>query len=346
MDRTHEEIEKTIICFLEGKASEEEIQFLEAWKLASEENAKLYYQLKNLWEISEIPVASQKISIERAYKNVQKRISKHYGLWQSWQRIAAVLIFPLLLYQVYLFFSLQKTKEQNFAYYEIQVPEGSRSRIALPDGSQVMLNAGSVLRYPSQFVNNKREVYLQGEGYFEVMSDKTHPFVVNTRTIQVVATGTKFNVQALPGRKVVEVALVSGVVAVKHTGNKQQAITLAQLKPNQTLTFNTFSKNIEVKDENTYKYIAWKDGKIVFRNDPLSYVIERLSYIYNVDIVVAEDSLLNYRYRATFENETIDEILKLLKLTAPITYREEKREKLADHSFSKRRFVIYPIKNK
>ncbi|NJO68090.1 MAG: DUF4974 domain-containing protein [Bacteroidetes bacterium] len=93
-----------------------------------------------------------------------------------------------------------------------------------------------------------------------------------------------------------------------------------------------------------YKYIAWKDGRLVFRNEPLADVVKKISQIYNVDIELQGKELQNYRYRATFEEESLFEILKLLKLSSPIQYREVKREIMPNGTFTKRKIIIFPLK--
>jgi ferric-dicitrate binding protein FerR (iron transport regulator) len=99
-----------------------------------------------------------------------------------------------------------------------------------------------------------------------------------------------------------------------------------------------------VTHEDTYKDIAWKDGKLIFRNEPLEDVLRKIGYYYNVDMEIRGNSLKEYRYRATFEEESIDEILKLLKISSPVDYRVVKREALPDGSFPKKKIIIFPLK--
>ena len=115
---------------------------------------------------------------------------------------------------------------------------------------------------------------------------------------------------------------------------------------NQHLTFDKSTGAVSVVNEDTYKYIAWKDGKLVFRNEPLSEVAKRISQVFNIDIEIRGKEIENYSYRATFQDESLAEILKLLKISSPINYYEVKRNPLPDGSFPRKKVIIYPAKQK
>jgi ferric-dicitrate binding protein FerR (iron transport regulator) len=99
-----------------------------------------------------------------------------------------------------------------------------------------------------------------------------------------------------------------------------------------------------VNNEDTYKYIAWKDGKLIFRNEPLDEVVKKIGQVFNVDIELQGNSLQDYRYRATFEDESLTEILKLLEISSPISFKEIKRVPLADGSFPRKKVIVFPVK--
>jgi ferric-dicitrate binding protein FerR (iron transport regulator) len=116
------------------------------------------------------------------------------------------------------------------------------------------------------------------------------------------------------------------------------------MKPDQHLEYDASNHSTKLTEGDMYKYYAWKDNKMVFRNDLMTDVVKRISQLYGVEIELQGKELKTYRYRATFEDESLSEILRLLKLTAPINYREVKRELQADGSFSRPKIVIYPVK--
>jgi ferric-dicitrate binding protein FerR (iron transport regulator) len=260
-------------------------------------------------------------------------------------RIAAVLLLPLIIGSFYLgrFGIPQKgIKNQQVVYNEVFAPAGTRSAITLADGSRVWLNSQSTLRYPDRFTRGKREVFLTGEAYFEVESDVFNPFIIYSRELMIKATGTRFNVLSDKEASCTEITLVSGQVDVLRTLERKAPHLLYQMKPEDHLEFDHNKRSIELEHGDTYKYIAWKDGKLIFRNEPLSDVIIEISRYYNVDIELRGEKLKEYRYRATFEDETFSEILKLLKLSSPVDYREIPRYPLEDGSFPKRKVIIFP----
>jgi transmembrane sensor len=348
MNANHDDIVRLISIVLAGDASEEEFAILQQWIDLSPENKVYYQQLKNIWENSSHKSDFARISTDKALDKVLYRILPHHKLsvWAYWQKIAAILLIPLLLGNLFWFFLSKEGKlnlGKSVSYNEIYAAYGTRSSIKLADGSQVWLNSGSSLRYPDKFINNKRVVYLKGEAYFEVHSDKSRPFIVQSHSVSVTATGTAFNVNAFANSKEIEVTLVQGKVSVNQAGSDN---LISELKPNQHLVFDTASLQSSLQTvDDVYKYISWKDGKLIFRNEPMVSVVRKINQIYNVDIKLKGENLQGYRYRATFENETLSDILKMLKLTAPIDYKESERVMKEDGSFTPKQIIIYEKRN-
>lgn len=254
--------------------------------------------------------------------------------WQTFQRIAAILIFPLLLsFLAYFYFQGNPTATTSFA--EIECPMGVRTKFQLPDGSTGYLNSGSRLKYPVQF-NGERKVELSGEAFFDVVHNAEIPFHVNTRNLDIKVLGTTFNVIANEDEQTEEIVLQTGSVDVSSRNGKQ----LAVLAPNEQLTLDiekrTFSKNTV----EALQYSIWKDGKLVFRNENMQQVARRLSRWYNAEVVVDDQLLMDYTFHATFIDEPLDEVLKLLSMTTPLSYKEEKRKIDTKGVFQKRKIVL------
>ncbi|HEY4786913.1 MAG TPA: FecR domain-containing protein [Bacteroidales bacterium] len=342
-----EDIVRIISNYLAGNALEDDIIRLKEWINLSPENKRYYHQLKYIWDASGQQFKPSDISSEEALKKVLVKISKDtpkHGLWFYWQRIAAILLIPLLIGGlVWSVWSGKKGPSTRVVYNEVFASYGTRSALRLADGSQVWLNAGSSLKYPDRFTEAQRVVYLKGEAYFEVKSDVSRPFIVQTQTLRVRATGTKFNVQAFDNDHVTEVTLVEGKVAIAKLNDSGKITPLSVLTPNQHLVYDNNSGTTRLFDEDAYRYIAWKDGKLIFRNQPMSEVVKKISQLYHVDIELHGTQLQEYRYRATFQEESLSEILKLLKLSSPIDYREVARNPLPDGSFPKRKIIIFPV---
>ena len=343
--KNYSEVNKIIASYLNGNASKEEIQRLEKWVLESDKNHTYFKQMKNLWEVTqELPISTEN-SLKKVLKSINTQ-SNGVILWHFWQKIAAVLIVPLLIATIIQGFGIKSRFSDNKpTYHTAFSTAGTYSILELPDGSKVWLNAGSSLRYPDRFDRTSRIVNLVGEAYFEVHSDASSPFYVATPSFTVKATGTRFNVTAYKNYPTPTVTLAEGKVAVLKSATGTKDNLIATLLPQQHLKYDIAAGQATISNEDAYKYIAWKDGKLVFRNDMLTDVARRIGLQYNVDIEIVDDQIKHYRYRATFENEPLNELLRLLKISSPIDYREIKPELLPDGTFSRRKIIISSIRN-
>ncbi len=276
---------------------------------------KLYYQLK--------------------HQPKAKKDGRLRTLWNTYAKVAAVLLFPLALaYSIYTQMEILNIDAQ-VSYAEINAPLGSRVSFSLPDGSIGWLNSGSTLKYPVSF-KNTRNVELLGEAYFDIQKNENKPFIVQTSSLNISVLGTQFNVAAYEDDNSIDVVLESGSVRLIHPGNEKSV----EMKPNDRIEFDTDQKVMKKFVVVPEKYSSWKEGKLIFRNDHIDEVAKRLSRWYNVDIVINQTSKTDFRLRATFEDEEIEEVLKLIKMTFPIDYEIEKRSKDLDGRFKKRKIVI------
>jgi ferric-dicitrate binding protein FerR (iron transport regulator) len=333
------QIELLITACLTGKATGHEQQLLDTWVHADSEHLRYYQDFVNLWQLTHPAFDPKEIDVTKAGQRMNKKISET-GIvkktWIYWQRAAAIVLIPLLLLSAYLFVNDRTATYEATEYQELKTPHGMYSRIDLPDGSQVWLNGGSSLRYPSKFRQGQRQVSLTGEGYFEVHSDKKNPFVVKTAQMTLTATGTKFNVEAYATDSLTAVTMAGGVVEVIF-GTTDSLI----LKPGERAFYNNQTQKETVLKTDPYKWYAWKDGQMIFRNDPLQYVFKRLEQTFNVEIILKDGEIANELYRASFRDESLDEILKLLEMSAPIRFVQLKRTQDANQSYEKQQIEVY-----
>ncbi|RKD89831.1 FecR family protein [Mangrovibacterium diazotrophicum] len=264
-------------------------------------------------------------------QSAQKK-SKIRLLYQLASKAAAVLFIPLLLFAVYQWYNAAKPVNGD-ALVEIVAPRGARITFQLPDGTNGTLNAMSHLSYSPSFSNN-RHVALSGEAYFDVAKDKKHPFTISANDNVVKVVGTKFSLSAYPEDKLTELVLEEGKVLFTPS-NSNKPIDII---PGERLVSS--DRGVEQSKVETWKYTAWKDGRLVFRNDSMEELARRISRWYNVDVHIDDQGLEEYVFRGVFENDSLEEVLRLLKLTSPIAYRIEDRQPNADGSFSKKRVII------
>jgi transmembrane sensor len=260
---------------------------------------------------------------------------------QGFQRVAAILIIPLLLSFLAYFYFQSKPSAIPVSYAEIQCPMGVRTKFQLPDGSTGYLNSGSTLKYPVQFVS-ERKVELTGEAFFDVVHNAEKPFHVNTKNLDIKVLGTTFNVIANEDEQTEEIILQTGKVDVSSKTGEQ----LAVMKPNEQLSLNIEKQTVTKNEVEASQYTSWKEGKLVFRNEDMQQVARRLSRWYNVEVIIDDRMLDAYTFHATFADEPLDEVLKLLSITTPLSFNEVERESNQQGIFQKRKIVLSINKSK
>ena len=254
-------------------------------------------------------------------------------------RVAAILFIPVVLFLWIYKIDTVPGKEE-IAYSELYSPLGTRTQFYLPDGSSGWLNGGSYLKFPLSFRGKSREVMLRGEAYFEILSDPKKPFVVNGDNFEVVAHGTSFNVRAYPNDDIVTVTLVQGNIDVSGIKDgRRRKISITESGYMCSYDLNTLACKTARVDVD--KITAWKDGRLVFRDESFEEVVKKINRWYNVKMIIKDKELESYTYLATFEDETLDEVLKLLKLSAPIDYKDLGRKVRKDGTFEKRIIELY-----
>lgn len=302
------------------------------------DNKKTIEQIKAL---SEDILEYQSVDVKKGYMRMDKRMQKKQGrriYMQTISRIAVILLLPLLVSSIVFSYLYMEQKGQlvQVTYNQVSSAPGTVTRLVLPDQSVVWLNSGSSLSYPSVFNSKERDVKLSGEGYFEVQSDRKYPFYVTTDGgVRVMAYGTKFNVNAYDDEPNVEAVLAKGKIDM-ISQNKT-----VSLEPEKQALFDKETGEFTVSTVNLEEKIGWKDGRLVFRNTPLDVVLKRLSKRYNVDIVLHKSNDKEYRYRAAFTTETVEQILNYLKLTTPIEWTVKGLEQNNDSSFARGRIDVY-----
>ncbi|MCW2118818.1 FecR family protein [Flavobacterium sp. 7A] len=209
-------------------------------------------------------------------------------------------------------------------YNTLKVPYGKKFEITLSDGTLVYLNSGSTFRFPINFIKDRsREVFLEGEGFFEVFKDKKHPFVVNTVPVNVTVLGTKFNVSAYPEDTWATVVLVEGSVELSSNspGNKKR--NKIRLQPGDLASWNSKTENSRLFKVDTDIYTSWIEGRIVFKNQRFVNIIKKLERHYNVKINNNYKELNTELFTATFDVETVEEALNSFAENKPFHFERK-----------------------
>lgn len=335
MKKQNNNIELIILRSFTESANAQEKELLELWLNESKDNYLKYQEYKTIWDTLHPPFEPDNIDVEKAHDKVCGEIKKT-SLYKIdrvkyyWQRIASIIVIPLLILSGYYILNNTKKEHTTEIVQNITSPHGMTSQIELPDGSKVWLNGGSLLRYSINSIMKNRIVELNGEAYFEVQSDIKKPFIVKTERARICATGTAFNVEAYTLDSITAITMTNGYVNVFWDKSSE-----IKMIAGDRIEFNNHTSQYELKQTDAYKWNAWKDGILVFRDDPLSYVFKRLEIMFNVKIEINDPSIAQFPYRATFEDESLSEILHLLEMTAPIQFHYTHRLQNSSHQFSK-----------
>ena len=306
--------------FSGGLSADEEI-LLEEWLGSDEENGREYSFLKSLYMWKNPPFAPDEVDDGRMPWRIRRLLLKNSigtnVFVRAYRIVACLLLIPLAGVLVWALTD-RPSDQDSVAMQEVRAPFGICSAVTLPDGSEVVLNAGSSLRFPSGFDGTSRAVELSGEAYFEVESCPDRPFIVRTGGLDIVATGTSFNVEAYSGEDMIAVTMVEGEVGLYAPDDRFVRTMMAEDRL-------VYSRNTGTVDETagySYRYISWKDGVLAFRNDPLDSILARLGRLYNVEFILMDESLAHKQFYATFNNESLESILKLLSMSDNVRFEQ------------------------
>lgn len=343
MDKKQQEILKIIENYLKGNGSRSSMaRFAELFR-GNKNETLLKSRMKADWDaVSDEELQKTDLSpvlykihflINSEKKGKHSRNTTRKILrWYS--RIAAVILLPLLtIWGIYQFTSKDQTVSSTLV--EVSAPLGSRVRMTLPDGTKGWLNSGSVLTYQTPF--KKRNVSVEGEAFFDVQTDSLCPFLVQGPRSTVKVLGTRFNVKMWPGEEVTEVVLEEGKVELTP-GKSDRSFTV---EPGEMLVYNSKERKLKRSRVNPEYYSAWIEGKLVLRGDSMQEMARELSRWFNVDVEVRDSTLQGYTFRATFMDEKLEDVLRLLKMTSPIEYKIIDNQKDKNGDFSRKKVIIF-----
>jgi len=210
---------------------------------------------------------------------------------------------------------------EKLVYNTIKIPYGKKFRLQLSDGTFVHLNSGTTLKYPVKFIaGENRQVFLDGEAFFDVAKDKKHPFIVNADELNVRVLGTHFNVSNYPEDTATDVVLVEGSVGMYQSNQEFDAAKNTILKPGFRGSFNKENAKISTKAVITDIYTSWINGGLTFRNMTFKNIITKLERRYNVTIINRNEKLANEKFNASFKEESIENVMSYFNEIHGINY--------------------------
>ncbi|WP_420602762.1 FecR family protein [Flagellimonas sp.] len=221
-------------------------------------------------------------------------------------------------------------KNNEIVYNTLIVPFGRRSQIELSDGSKVWLNSGSKLVYPVIFKGKNREVYLEGEGIFDVTHNKKQPFIVKAENHEIEVLGTTFNVSNYPDDESISTTLKNGSVQINYKGNSFLGRTKSmKISPGTQAVYTKNANAISARKVDVNKYFSWREGVFIFKSDNLKYIMKRLSRYYNVDIVINDKVLENQTFSGYLDlKEDVENVVKIIRETANFEYTKQNENQI------------------
>lgn len=292
-----------------------------------------YYELfRNEPDILDTLSAEEKNALKHEIKGsvwdtilFRERTRHRVKLIQKRSIVAAAAAIFIAMLTIGVFFQYGRSPKKEVASNRIthqknrsNAQQEENRLIFLPDGSRVILNAGSRLNYPSSFDGKKtREVYLEGQAFFDIQHNDKKPFIVHTGNLQTVVLGTAFNVKAIPGDKEITVTVTRGRVKVKDASRELGIIT-----PNQEIRYDRQKEIAVMKTVNDDHYLDWKDEKLLFDNVTVAEAAKVLEEKYKVTIMINDESVNSQRFTTTFPKDiNLDQALKSICEFNGVTYR-------------------------
>lgn len=309
--------------YFTGQLSEEEKRRLEQWAGENEENRRIFQQALDAHVELDAWKAYWQVDTDQAFKRVRRRIRADRFRLDKWrgtfQRVAAVLLLPLVLATAWLLVHRQPADTASTC--ELQTLAGMIGRVTLPDSTVVTLNAKSTLRYPSAFGGDERVVEFEGEGYFEVAKDASRRFTVRVPGRgDVNVYGTTFNIDAYRGNDCVT-TLVEGSIGYSYT-DRQGHTREYRLEPSQRLVHHQHNGKVEITEADCTIATAWKDNKIILQQTPLKDILGMLERKYDVDFQVDNDELYGYTFSGgAISMNGLEYVLETLEISSGIQWQ-------------------------
>jgi ferric-dicitrate binding protein FerR (iron transport regulator) len=360
---THSTDYELIGQYLLDEATTEERKTLESWLCAKEENREEFKKIKSAFQLAEYNIGDSQwqkstLKSEILYKIIEAQTDQltdqteeKAPLWSQIRGVVSYAALIIVMIGIPLYFLAVKNFMREVGsgnLTEIVAPMGSKSRLTLDDGTKVWLNAGSVLRYNRNYNKSNRDLYLEGEAFFDVTKNKNLPMSVSAGDIKLRVLGTAFNVKAYKEEGTIETTLIRGSVEVRQSSREDKGVIT--LKPNQKAIFIKRDGRLLLSDAEKIapvanqgakaltnsssrmeqivvnpkaeieESISWKDGYIRVSQETLESLSMILARQYDVRIHFLDQRSKNYFYTGKIKESSLEQVMEALKCASPIDY--------------------------
>lgn len=332
MEEENKHIDELIANYLTEGLDKNALDELKTWIAASAENQQYFIRQREIWFSAVSRETASVYDKDKAFENFRNRVESQkeiqstsrrgFSLSALWRYAAVVAI--IIAVGCISYWQGEVNVKDTFADISVEAPLGSKTKLYLPDGTLVWLNAGSRMTYSQGFGVDNRKVELEGEGYFEVKRNEKIPFFVKTKDLQLQVLGTKFNFRDYPEDHEVVVSLLEGKVGLNNLLREEKE---AVLSPDERAVLNKANGFLTVESVTASNASQWTDGYLFFDEELLSDIAKELERSYNVKIHIANDSLKTFRFYGNFvrREQNIQEVLEALASTEKMQYKIEER---------------------
>lgn len=332
MEEENKHIDELIANYLTEGLDKNALDELKTWIAASAENQQYFIRQREIWFSTVSREAASVYDKDKAFENFRNRVESQkeiqstsrrgFSLSALWRYAAVVAI--IIAVGCISYWQGEVNVKDTFADISVEAPLGSKTKLYLPDGTLVWLNAGSRMTYSQGFGVDNRKVELEGEGYFEVKRNEKIPFFVKTKDLQLQVLGTKFNFRDYPEDHEVVVSLLEGKVGLNNLLREEKE---AVLSPDERAVLNKANGLLTVESVTASNASQWTDGYLFFDEELLPDIAKELERSYNVKIHIANDSLKTFRFYGNFvrREQNIQEVLEALASTEKMQYKIEER---------------------
>ena len=337
---------KLLDKYLKGECSPEEEKIVIGWFKSSQVPPDIEKKFYDKWQQSKINPGNlekwnrlledtyDKINMEELLEDLDREPNQKQqkerkdrppvhlpAKGNSFRKIRVFLYTAILItagVTIYYQWNGQNVEDPPLALQEIQkqTQKGQRLLTRLPDGSMVKLNSKTILRFPEKFTGGKREVYLEGEAFFDVTENKEAPFIIKTEKIDIKVLGTSFNIRSYDTETYKKVAVATGLVEVSNQAGK-----VLHVKPDSMAVFSTIDRELNILSYDKNKELGWKDDVLYFDKTKLNEVFEKLEEWYGVTIELMDKVDLQERFSAGFRDESLENVLQNIELTFDLHFQ-------------------------
>jgi len=339
--------------FEKGQCSKKELRYVLKWYQSNNAEVEFAQKIESLWGAYSEYFAKSEFNEDEVWNKIANntyRSSKSSGsglmtysikprtsnISPYFAAASIVLLIGVVMGFLALHGHLPFEMDKDMANLTVtkSTSKGQKTTIFLSDGSKVKLNANSKLTFPESFSENKREVYLEGEAFFEVYADETKPFIVHTGPVTTTALGTAFNINAYEAGKEIKVALAEGKVVVQTKRNPNENAHSEPggvvLEPGNQVLYNVINSGMVNEPFNSKQILSWKDDILYFEDASWYEIIHTLENWYGVNIETVNKGNSEKLYSGEFDKQSLHNVLESMSFTKDFDFKIEEKYVLID----------------